>query len=96
MLWCLFCIHRQPWRHHGPRKRCESGIVPGGKKALLPGWQLLLLDKGLYTAPVNDYFKPGEYERVINSSLQEYHPDYWKDREAAKAKQSEQRKERER
>ena len=55
-----------------------------------------LLDKGLYTAPVNDYFKLGEYERVINRSLQEYHPDYWKAREAAKAKQSEKRKERER
>ena len=55
-----------------------------------------LLDKGLYTAPVNGYFKQGEYERVINRSLQEYHPDYWKDREAAKAKQAEKRKERER
>ena len=55
-----------------------------------------LLDKVLYTAPVNDYFKQGEYERVINRSLQEYHPDYWKDREAAKAKQAEKRKERER
>ena len=55
-----------------------------------------LLDKGLYTAPVNVYFKQGEYERVINRSLQEYHPDYWKDREAAKAKQAEKRKERER
>ena len=55
-----------------------------------------LLDKGLYTAPVNDYFKQGEYERVINRSLQEYHPDYWKNREAAKAKQAEKRKERER
>lgn len=55
-----------------------------------------LLDKGLYTAPVNGYFKQGEYERVINRSLQEYHPDYWKDREATKAKQAEKRKERER
>lgn len=55
-----------------------------------------LLDKGLYTVPVNDYFKQGEYERVINRSLQEYHSDYWKDREAAKAKQAEKRKERER
>ena len=55
-----------------------------------------LLDKGLYTAPVNDYFKPGEYERVINRSLQEYHSDYWKAREAANAKQAEKRKERER
>ena len=37
-----------------------------------------------------------QHERVINRSLQECHPDYWKDREAAKAKQAEKRKERER
>lgn len=55
-----------------------------------------LLDKGLYTAPVNDYFKPGEYERVINRSLQEYHPDYCRAREAAQANQSEKQKECER
>ena len=55
-----------------------------------------LLDKGLYTAPVNDYFKPGEYERVINRSLQEYHPDYYRAREAAQANRSEKQKERER
>ena len=55
-----------------------------------------LLDKGLYTAPVNDYFKPGEYERVINRSLQEYHPDYCRAREAAQANRSEKQKERER
>ena len=48
-----------------------------------------LLDKGLYTAPVNDYFKPGEYETVINNSLQAYHPDYWQAREKALTKQSE-------
>ena len=55
-----------------------------------------LLDKGLYAAPVNDYFKPGEYERVINRSLREYHPDYCRAREAAQANRSEKRKERER
>lgn len=55
-----------------------------------------LLDKGLYTAPVNDYFKPGEYERVINRSLQEYHPDYCRAREAVQANRSEKQKERER
>lgn len=55
-----------------------------------------LLDKGLYTAPVNDYFKPGEYERVINRSLQEYHPGYCRAREAAQANRSEKQKERER
>ena len=55
-----------------------------------------LLDKGLYAAPVNDYFKPGEYERVINRSLREYHPDYCRAREAAQANRSEKQKERER
>lgn len=55
-----------------------------------------LLDKGLYTAPVNDYFKPGEYEKAIDRSLQEYHPDYWQARENAQARHSEKRKERER
>ena len=55
-----------------------------------------LMDKGLYTAPVNDYFKPGEYEAVINSSLQTYRPDYWQAREKMMNKQSEKRKEQER
>ena len=55
-----------------------------------------LMDKGLYTAPVNDYFKPGEYEAVINSSLQTYRPDYWQAREKTMNKQSEKRKEQER
>ena len=55
-----------------------------------------LMDKGLYTAPVNDYFKPGEYEAVINSSLQTYRPDYWQAREKTMNKQSEKRKGQER
>lgn len=55
-----------------------------------------LMDKGLYAAPVNDYFKPGEYEAVINSSLQTYRPDYWQAREKALNRQSEKRKEQER
>ena len=55
-----------------------------------------LMDKGLYTAPVNDYFKPGEYEAVINSSLQTFRQDYWQAREKALHKQSEKRKEQER
>ena len=55
-----------------------------------------LLDKGLYTAPVNDYFKPGEYEKAIDRSLQEYHPDYWQARENTQARHPEKRKERER
>ena len=55
-----------------------------------------LMDKGLYTAPVNDYFKPGEYETVIDSSLQTFRQDYWQAREKALHKQSEKRKELER
>lgn len=55
-----------------------------------------LLDKGLYTAPVNDYFKPGEYEKAIDRSLQEYHTDYWQARENVQARHPEKRKERER
>lgn len=40
-----------------------------------------LMDKKLYQAPVNQYFRPGEYEAVINRSLQTYHPEYWQARE---------------
>lgn len=36
-----------------------------------------LLDKGLITAPVNEYYKPGEYEDCIDRSLQCWHPEYW-------------------
>ena len=39
-----------------------------------------LMDKKLYQAPVNRYFRPGEYETVINRSLQTYHPAYWQAR----------------
>lgn len=53
-------------------------------------------DDDLHTAPVNDYFKPGEYEKAIDRSLQEYHPDYWQARENTQARHPEKRKERER
>lgn len=36
-----------------------------------------LMDKGLYTAPVNEYFKPGEFSQVIDRSLRQWHPEYW-------------------
>ena len=36
-----------------------------------------LMDKKLFKAPVNDQFSPGQYEKVIDSSIQAYHPDYW-------------------
>ena len=40
-----------------------------------------LMDRGLHTAPVNQYFGPGEYAACIDSSVQHFHPDYWKARE---------------
>lgn len=40
-----------------------------------------LMDRGLFTTPVNDYCKPGEYENCINDSVQRYHGDYWQARE---------------
>lgn len=36
-----------------------------------------LMDKGLFKAPVNDHFKPGEYSQVIDRSLRSWHPEYW-------------------
>ena len=46
-----------------------------------------LLDKGLYEAPVNQYYGPGEYEAAINRSIQRYQPEYWKYRERRLRKQ---------
>ncbi|WP_368234069.1 DUF7007 domain-containing protein [Anaerotruncus rubiinfantis] len=45
-----------------------------------------LLDKNLITAPVNDYFKQGEYSDAIDRSLQEWHPEYWKARQKSMEK----------
>ncbi len=36
-----------------------------------------LMDRGLYSAPVNQYFGPGEYCACIDGSIQRFHPDYW-------------------
>ena len=58
-----------------------------------------LMDKKLYQAPVNQYFGPGEYEKVIDRSLQNYQPEYWKAREKdlkEKGKHSIHRKKKER
>ncbi|MBD5095377.1 MAG: hypothetical protein HDT26_14100 [Subdoligranulum sp.] len=40
-----------------------------------------LMDKGLFTAPVNMYFVAGQYEQIINKSVQRYYPEYWQVRE---------------
>ncbi len=58
-----------------------------------------LLDKGLQKAPVDDYYKEGDYSNIINRSLQKWHPEYWKYHEEqtkppTKAKKNRDREER--
>ena len=36
-----------------------------------------LLDKGILEAPVNEFFKEGEYSEVINGSIKRWYPEYW-------------------
>lgn len=43
-----------------------------------------LMDRGLFTVPVNEYWKDGGYEKCINDSIQRYYPDYWKARRDGK------------
>ena len=35
-----------------------------------------LMDRGLYQAPVNEYWKPGEYTAAIDNSIKRWHPEY--------------------
>ena len=51
-----------------------------------------LMDKKMIQAPVNEYFGPGAYEAVINSSVQIHHPEYWQAREKAISEQNRQAK----
>ena len=46
-----------------------------------------LMDRGLYKAPVNEYWKPGQFEQVIDRSIKQWHPDYWTARESGKTKE---------
>lgn len=41
----------------------------------------VLMDKGLYTAPVNPCYGPGEYEECINNTLIKYYKEFWQARE---------------
>lgn len=50
-----------------------------------------LMDKGCYQPPINQYYKPGEYSRVINNSLKTYHPEYWAFREGVRRAKESQR-----
>ena len=40
-----------------------------------------LLDKKIMDAPVNQYYKEGEYSAVIDESIKRWNPEYWKVRE---------------
>ena len=40
-----------------------------------------LMDKSLFSPPVNEFYSPGEYEQLIDKSIQRWYPDYWADRE---------------
>lgn len=40
------------------------------------------MDRGLYTAPINEYFGPGEYSKCIDDTIRVCHPDYWRAHEA--------------
>lgn len=60
-----------------------------------------LLDKGIMKAPVNEYYKEGEYSEIINGYIKRWNPEYWKSREQrlqkeqkAKQKKSRSREER--
>lgn len=39
-------------------------------------WELI--HKRHYKAPVNEYYKPGEFVACLEGSIQQYYPEYWK------------------
>ena len=45
-----------------------------------------LMDRGLYQAPVNEHWEPGEYNEIINGSIQCWYPEYWEAHEAGKTR----------
>lgn len=65
----------------------EGGYVCFEEDCAAPVALRELMDRGLYKAPVNEYWKPGEYERVIDSSIQRWYPDYWAAREAGETRE---------
>lgn len=73
------------------RKTCgfmERGYLCFEEDCAAPVALRELMDRGLYQAPVNEYFAPGEYEAVINDSLQTFHPEYWQAREKMRAEKA--------
>ena len=55
-----------------------------------------LLDKNLMKAPVNEFYKEGEYAECIDRALKQWHPRYWAYRSGEKppAKKPKDREER--
>ena len=55
-----------------------------------------LLDKNLMKAPVNEFYKEGEYVECIDRALKQWHPRYWAYRSGEKppAKKPKDREER--
>ena len=47
-----------------------------------------LMDRGIYQAPVNEYYNSGEYSSMIDDSIRRYYPDYWRKREKQLSKGS--------
>lgn len=45
-----------------------------------------LMDHHIYSAPVNKYYAPGEYEPMVNRNLQILHKEYWQARQKRMAK----------
>ena len=85
----------------------EPAYSPWGliqtRKTLCPGFFDVstashggLMDRGLYTAPVNEYFGPGEYSKCIDDTIRVCHPDYWRAHEAGLTQPTQQTKIRER
>jgi len=54
------------------------------------------MDRGLYTAPVNEYFGPGEYSKCIDDTIRVCHPNYWRAHEAGLIQPAQQPKVKER
>ena len=66
----------------------EEGFYCFEEDCAAPVAILELMDKKLWMPPVNEYWKPGAYEKCINNSVQRYYPAYWKARQNGKTNQT--------
>lgn len=70
----------------------EGGFYCFGEDCAAPVAIRELMDRKLYAAPANEYWKAGAYEKCINDSVQRYYPDYWKARQDGKTQPAVQKK----